>query len=148
MPVEQILRPCRWLPREGSIAGDGRQVDGHSQISERAVGAVIMVAPTHAHALRSARKACREIAMRLAKHLDLPVDVVDLLKPGTGVGVASPKVRMPAELVSTLLQRSQEGLVGSHDPPIFAVHLPYLSIGPQQPGEDRRPSCAVRNSAQ
>src|SRR5204862_5700876 len=103
-------------------------IDGHSQLSTRAVGAIIVVPPTHAHALRSAGKARREIAMRLAKHLDLPVDVVDLLKPALRLGVASPKMRRPAELVSAALQGSKQGLGCSHDPPIVTVHLSYLSV--------------------
>ena len=47
--------------------------------------------------------------MRLAQHLDLPVQILELLEPTALGAVASPEVGMPTQLVATLLQRAQLG---------------------------------------
>jgi len=46
--------------------------------------------------------------MRVPQHPDLPVDVLELLKPPLLRRLAPPEVRVPTELVAALLQGAQQ----------------------------------------
>src|SRR5919204_732540 len=98
-PVEIVLSARRWPATERPIARERRAIDRDTELIERGERAIVVVGPSHPHTLRLADPGLRHGAVGLMHHLDLPVDVFDLLKPRRSItlGLTPPKMRMPTE---------------------------------------------------
>jgi len=98
---------------------------------------------------RQFKDALYEQFARIGHALSTPkrLEILDLLEPCAVLRIPSPEVRMPTQLVSTLLQGSQQGCVGPRKPPVLTLQLTDLFVGPQEPSEHGLPTRGVRQSA-